>query len=224
MCCGHQPHRVEVVRQDRVLVEERVVRLDAARQHDRLGRRQPAVDLDAEVDVVADRLAVLAHRLDRVADLGGVGLEVGTVARLVEERRQVADGREARLLGVDAALHQLLASCRRRRGSRPAPCRGTLPPSRLVDRHAEVLAGDVPERDVDGAERAHDRRARGSGSSGTCTASGARSGAGPRRPDSARTSRRRPRTPPGSPRRQFHQFPRSPHRSLISAYIYRSRK
>ena len=29
----------------------------------------------------------------------------------------------------------------------------------LVAGHAEVLAGDVPERDVDGAQRAHDRRA-----------------------------------------------------------------
>src|SRR6266581_7860045 len=27
-----------------------------------------------------------------------------------------------------------------------------------IDRHAEVFAGDVPQRDVDGAERAHDRR------------------------------------------------------------------
>ena len=41
--------------------------------------------------------------------LGDVGLEVGHAARLVEERRQVADGGEALLLGLDAALDQLLA-------------------------------------------------------------------------------------------------------------------
>ena len=66
-----------------------------ARQHDRLGGRQLAVDLDAEVDVVADRLAVLAHRLDRVAHLGRVRLEVGLARGVVGEGRQVADGGEA---------------------------------------------------------------------------------------------------------------------------------
>ncbi len=119
---------------------------------------QLAVDLDAEVHVIADRLAVLSHRLDGVAHLRRVGLEVGLVARVIGERRQVPDRREALRLGVDAALHQLLARLAEDVVV-DAGLVARLAAHQLVARHAEVLPGDVPERDVDRAKRAHDRRA-----------------------------------------------------------------
>ena len=46
----------------RVLEELRVELLDPRAEYDRLGRGQPPVYLDAEVDVVADRLAVRGPR------------------------------------------------------------------------------------------------------------------------------------------------------------------
>ena len=61
------------------------------------------MDLDAQVDLVADRLAKLPNGVDRVAHLGDVGLEVGLLARLVRERRQVPDGGEAARLRVDGS-------------------------------------------------------------------------------------------------------------------------
>jgi len=153
-----QRHRVEVVRDRRILVEVGVVGGDAARQDDRLGGAELAVDLDAEVHRVADRRAILAHRLDRVADLGRVGREVGPVARVVGERGQVADGGEALGLGIEAPPHQRLA-----RAAEDVVvdaglvARGAA--EELVGRDAEVLARDVPEGDVERGERAHDRRA-----------------------------------------------------------------
>ena len=129
-------------------------------EHDRLGRRRAA----GGSRCTGRPSSPTASRYCRTASiasphLGGVRLEVRLVARLVEERRQVPDGREA------------LAPSPR---CTPAPSSSVVSPEdvvvdprlvaglaaeQLVDRHAEVLARDVPERDVDGAERAHDRRA-----------------------------------------------------------------
>ena len=62
------------------------------------------MDLQADVDVVADRLAIPPHVLDRAVDLRRVGLEVGLAALLVQERVQVTDGRVPALLRLDALL------------------------------------------------------------------------------------------------------------------------
>jgi hypothetical protein len=66
----------KVVGQDRVLVEEGVIGLDAAGEDDSLGRGQAAVDLDAQVHLIAHGLAVAPHRLDGVLHLGRMGLEI----------------------------------------------------------------------------------------------------------------------------------------------------
>jgi hypothetical protein len=139
----------------RLIVKERVERLDPARQDDRLMWRQPPVDLDAEVDVVADGLTILADRVDGVPHLGDVRFLVRDMPILVEERREVADRREAGLLRIDDPSNELLG----RRAEDVVVDSGLvahLAAEQLIDRHAEMLARDVPECDVDGAERAHD--------------------------------------------------------------------
>ena len=52
----------------RVLDVEQPVRQHGVAEHDDLGLAEVAVDLDAEVDVVADRLADHPHDLDGVGD------------------------------------------------------------------------------------------------------------------------------------------------------------
>ena len=66
-------HRVEVVGQDRVLEEEGVVLLDPSREDDASAGVEPSVDLDAEVDLVADRLAIPARRSSMASSSCGSG-------------------------------------------------------------------------------------------------------------------------------------------------------
>ena len=82
-------HLVEIVREDRILHEQRVEDLDGAPELDGLEGHHPPVDLDAEIHARTGDLAVAAHRLDSVADLLGVGLEIGLLAPRIEERRQM---------------------------------------------------------------------------------------------------------------------------------------
>ena len=132
-----------------------MIRRDAVGQDDRLRRREPAVNLDAQVHLVADRLAIPAHPVDGRVHLAGMRLEVGDVRRLVQEWREMPHRREAALLGVTTALHQLLG----RLTEDVAIDSGLVaaaPAHQLVARHAKMLAGDIPQRDIDGAQCAHD--------------------------------------------------------------------
>ena len=150
-------HSVEVVRQNRVLVEHGVVLLNAAGEHHRLGGRQATVDLNAEVNVVPHGLAVLTHGVDGVRHLVCVGLEVWDVARFIEEGRQVTNGGEALLLGVNAALDKLLSRVAHDVVV-DAGLVADLAAQQVVDGNAKVLAFDVPQRDVNGGDGAHDGR------------------------------------------------------------------
>ena len=148
-------HFVKVVRRYRVLVEEGVVGLDAAAEHDGFAGGKAAVDLDAEVDVAADCLAVGGDGLDGVFDHVDVGLEIGEVAAVVEEGGEVPDGGEAACAGVGTAGDQLFLGFAED-VIVDASFVAHFAAEKLVGGHAEVLAGDVPEGDIDGAERAHD--------------------------------------------------------------------
>ena len=75
---------------------------------DRLGRREPPVQLQQHVNLAAERVAHPAHGLDRAAHVGHVGGEEGLVLALVEEGIDVAHRVETRLLEGDAVLHQLV--------------------------------------------------------------------------------------------------------------------
>ena len=134
------------------------VLLDGATKLNGLGWGHAAVDLHAQIHVVARGLAVEPHGLGGVFDLVDVGLEVDRVPFFVQERREVADGRVALGARVGHALHQGLAGVAKDVIVDPTTV-AHVPAEELVDGHLEVLAGDVPERDVDGAERTHHRRA-----------------------------------------------------------------
>ena len=69
----------------------------------------------------------------------------------------MAHRREALRLGVPHALEQLLLRLPEYVVVHSGAVAG-LAAEKLVDGYAEVLAGDVPQRDVDGAYRAHYRR------------------------------------------------------------------
>ena len=62
--CGGLPNATQAVGAlgaDRVLKEEEAVRLERVRQFDRLGRVEPRVDVQADLDVVAEVLAATWH-------------------------------------------------------------------------------------------------------------------------------------------------------------------
>ena len=155
---GDQFHGVEVFGEYGVFVEEGVESLDAPRERYCLGGREAAVNFDAQVNVVAHGVAVHPDRLDCVLYLVRVGLEVGDVPLLVQEGREVSDGGEAHLFGVFYALNQRLAGVAEDVviDARLVP---RLAAEQLVRGDSEVLSGDVPHGDVEGAERAHDGRA-----------------------------------------------------------------
>ena len=113
------------------------------------------VDLDAEVHLGPDRLAQQAHRLDGVVHLLRMRLVVWRGLVLVEQRVEVAECGEAFMLQAHglgdqrvacAALHVAVEA---RLVAHPAA-------EEFVDGHAEVLALDVPQRDVDRRDRAAD--------------------------------------------------------------------
>ena len=90
--------------------------------------------------------------------MGHVGREEGLVLALVEEGIDMAHRVEARLLEGDAVLHQLVAGLAVGVAVDPG-VRSARPAEEGVDRHAQRLALDVPERDVDRRDGAVDRRA-----------------------------------------------------------------
>ena len=132
--------------------------LDAASELHRFRRRHAAVDFDAQVHLVADELAVLPHGVDGGADLARVGFEIWPLVRLVEEGREVPHGGESRVAGLRDAAQQLFTGVAEdvRIDARAV---AHLSAEQLVDRRLEMLAGDVPQGDVDGADGCHDRRA-----------------------------------------------------------------
>ena len=145
--------RGQALRGDRVFVVEEAERLELAREQDRLVRREVAVDLDPEVDAVADRLAHRRDDLGRRADVGRrrlllpVGQEGhrpdGQIAGL--DRRTRALGMFGDGVAGDGGEHldALPAGAAEQR----------------VHGLAHRLPEDVPERDVDGAQRREEHRA-----------------------------------------------------------------
>ena len=75
LLAGHDRHadlaaalgqRADVARRHRLLEPERIERLEHARDPHRVHGRQPAMHLDQEIDLGADRLAHGAHVLHRL--------------------------------------------------------------------------------------------------------------------------------------------------------------
>ena len=126
----HFGQRVQVLRWHRVLVEEQVVVLQLLADPDgvRHGEPRRAVDVDAQIDVVRERVPQPAHGAHRL--LRAAALQRG-VALLDQLQGRV------RLRGVGVDAHPLAAH----------------PPQQIDDRHAELLAQNVPEGDLDPGHR-----------------------------------------------------------------------
>ena len=154
----HLCHRVETIRAQRVLEEHRRVFLDAAAERDRFGRRQAAVDLDAEIDFSPDRLAQAADIVDGLFDLCGVGFVVGGRFAFVEQGIEMAKRGEAGLLESHRFGQQRVDGAAFHVAVEPRLVAHTAA-EQFIDRNAERLALDVPQRDVQRRHRAGDRGA-----------------------------------------------------------------
>ena len=154
----HFGHSVEVVGTDWILEEIGAIGFNAPAQNDRLGRVQPTVYLDTQVHIVANRLAVGRHCLNGILNLVRVGFEIRDVSRLIQKWRQVSHGRIPLRLGLNAASQKLLFGT-----SDHVPVDTGFVPAfatqKLVDGHAEKLARDIPEGDINRTQGSHNRRA-----------------------------------------------------------------
>src|SRR5262249_55185522 len=124
---------------------------EVARQGDRLGRREPAVHLDQQVDLGSDRVAYRLHERDRpgvfvARQLTGAGTEGVKLHRPVSTGHDPAGGL-GELLG---AAPPLLPAVRVRFD--PVPARAAEKP---VDRLVERLADHVPAGHLHYRERGH---------------------------------------------------------------------
>ena len=155
---GYQPHSVEVLRQYRILIEHRMKLRDALRQHDRLRRRQPPVYLYAQIHLAARRLAVHPHGVYGVRHLVRVRLVVWHGAVFVKKRRQMPNRREPVRLSRLHPRHQLLPRFPEHMVIHPRPV-PNLAAQQLIHRRPEMLARDVPQRNVYRAYPRHYRRA-----------------------------------------------------------------
>ena len=105
------------------------------------------MDFYAEVDAGSYRFSVPAHGFDGVAHLVGMSLEVGHVAPLIEEWREMTNGRESPFFGFDNPGHECVGGVPEHVVVHASPV-SHLASKKLVDRHVEVFAHDVPECDV----------------------------------------------------------------------------
>ena len=151
--------RHDAVRRDRVLDEQGPEPRQLAAEQDGVAGAHVAVELDAEVDLPADRLADRGEARHEVVDAGRAW------------RMQMVVVLEEQDLQRRIALDFYGSACRRRRPARSSRCRRPAwrellawrsPPSSCHTGTPKCFALQVPERLVDGAERAGDRHALGS--------------------------------------------------------------
>ncbi len=151
---AHRPQRLRVERADRILVEVEAVRLERVAEVGRLRRAEHRVRVEDQVDLVAERVPQRLRRRDRPDDRR---LRIPVRERVVVERgeRAVAERGEALLAPAQCVLHQRLRAFPRHVAvdAHPLARRAT---EEVVDRDAEPLALEIPERDVDPGDRAHD--------------------------------------------------------------------
>lgn len=109
------------------------------------------MELDEQIDLVADDGADLPHVLDGILHLLDVGLEVDLVVALVEKGIDVAERGKPEVFLPLALLEHLLDRFLIDVAV-DAGFGATGAAEQLVDGHAERLALDVPEGDVDGGD------------------------------------------------------------------------
>ena len=144
---AQQRQLVEILDLRGFLHKERAVLFGAAAEVDRHRRRRLAVQVDADAEIFADGLAhrfqigdSFAHRVHRVDDVA-LGRNEGGFA-----------GGPALFLRLQASSGHIAAVSHRRRARTSGPV--TRPAAdQLPDRLAERLAENVPQRDLDSADR-----------------------------------------------------------------------
>src|SRR5215469_8048849 len=157
---------VDIVGGDRLLDPEQLIGRHLAAHLDREGRAPGAIDIDHQLSLRPERLA---YRGDAREVLGRVGLAeidiAGQLAQMRAGRRVAADlhlhafeatGAVALRLAGDAVDPlPLLVKTAAGIGLDAVAARS----QQLVDRELRDLAGDVPQRDVDAADRVEDEAA-----------------------------------------------------------------
>ena len=134
-----------VLAAQRVFDEERPERLDLLAQPDRIGQVQPGVDIEGQLDLVADRLAhgleLLDRRLHRLARLQDLARPAASPSAQTSSPPALSFRHDLTssdyihaVAGVVRVAHNLVAHA---------------PAQQLVDRHAQRLALDIPQRDID---------------------------------------------------------------------------
>ena len=115
------------------------------------------MDFDTKIDASAYGCSVAANCFDGIANFIGVSFEIRNVAVFIQEGCQVTNGSETLFFGIDDSVGQNL-------GSVPeyvvvnARLVANLATQQLVNRSVEVLAHDVPKRNIDCTQRTHDCR------------------------------------------------------------------
>ena len=147
---------------DRFLVEEGVQFFDALAPMNGRGRAQIAVDLNQDIDGRSHRVAHGTHAIEGQVAAGTVGCAAGVVPDAVGADREGVE-LHGRVSGLDDFERGLGIALR---------AVATLIPGvgvdaqfvpagaaqQFVDRHAQRLALDVPQRLIDGADAAVDHR------------------------------------------------------------------
>ena len=151
---AHRSQRQRVERTDRILVEVEAVGLERVAEVGRLRRAEHRVRVEDQVDLVTEGVAQRLRGLDRLHDRR---LRIPVRERVVVERgeRAVAERREALLAPAERVLHQRFGGVSRQVAV-DAHLLARRAAEEVVDRDAEPLPLQIPERDVDPGDRAHD--------------------------------------------------------------------
>ena len=157
---GHFRHGVDVVRGDGVFQHHGAVGFHLPGEADGLGYSHAPVDFQHEVKVIAHRLPADAHLLNLVVNPSGeefVPAVVGGFHRPVDED---LGGGEAFFFQFPVAPGQgiRISLLGHNRGVHPDLVPGSAA-QKLVHRHPQGLALDVPQGDVNGGDGAHDHGA-----------------------------------------------------------------
>ena len=140
-----------------VLVEVEPERLERLSEVGRLGGREHRVGVEQEVDSVTEGHAKCLGRRDRPDDRG-LRIPLPETSLVERRERPEAEGGEAELLPAEAVLDELLGG-----GTREMPVDPDALTRRaaeeVVDRCSEPLPLEIPERDVDPGDGAHDHLA-----------------------------------------------------------------
>ena len=151
-------HGIHIVGRNGIFQNHRAVRLDGAAESDCLRQGHAAVDFQNEIKIRADRFTADTHLFHFPLDPAGeeLALAVRRACGAVAEDLCCGKAHLLQLLILSRQLVLVLGDVHHR-GVDPHLVTG-LAAQQLVDGDAQSLALDVPQRNVDGRDRAHNDR------------------------------------------------------------------